>query len=44
MASLTKEWDLKVGNKTNDSQLFAANDPDIFKTPYQIAATTHSRC
>ena len=41
--SLTKEWSLKVGNKYDYSLLSTANDPDITKTPHQIAACTPSR-
>ena len=42
-SSLTKEWSLKVGNKYDHSRFFTANDPDITKTPHQIAASTLSR-
>ena len=42
-SSLTKEWSLKVGNKYDHSRLSTTNDPDITKTPYQIAASTPSR-
>ena len=40
-SSLTNS--LKVGNKYDHSWLSTANDPDITKTPNQIAASTPSR-